>query len=84
MAAQRVDPSTVAVYASWNGATTVARWQVLAGADAGSLRPVGTPARRTGFETRIAVPSSAPAFAVRALDAHGHVLATSPVATAAG
>jgi hypothetical protein len=84
VAAQRVDASTVAVYASWNGATTVARWQVLAGADAGSLRPVGTPARRTDFETRIAVPSSAPAFAVRALDAHGHVLATSPVATAAG
>ena len=72
----------VAVYASWNGATTVARWQVLAGADAGSLRPVGTPARRTDFETRIDVPSSAPAFAVRALDAQGHVLATSPVATA--
>jgi hypothetical protein len=84
VAAQRVGASTVAVYASWNGATTVARWQVLAGADAGSLRPVGTPARRTDFETRIAVPSSAPAFAVRALDAHGHVLATSPVATAAG
>ena len=40
VAAQRVDPSTVAVYASWNGATTVARWQVLAGADAGSLQPV--------------------------------------------
>jgi len=55
---------------------------VLAGADAGSLHTVGTPSRRTDFETRIDVPSSAPALAVRALDAHGRVLATSPVATA--
>ena len=54
---------------------------MLAGAGAGSLQPVGTAARRTDFETRIDVPSSAPAFAVRALDGRGHVLATSPVAT---
>jgi hypothetical protein len=51
-------------------------------AGAGSLQPVGTAARRTDFETRINVPSSAPAFAERALDGRGHVLATSPVATA--
>jgi hypothetical protein len=55
---------------------------VPAGAGAGSLQPVGTSARRTDFETRINVPSSAPAFAVRAPDGRGHVLATSPVATA--
>jgi len=64
-----------ALYASWNGATAVARWQALAGADAGALKPVAT-AARSGFETKIPVPSAA-VYAVRALDAKGHVLATS-------
>jgi hypothetical protein len=80
-AAQRTDAATVAVYASWNGATTVAKWQVLAGADAASLAPVGAPAAKTGFETRIDVPSSAATFAVVALDAKGHTLARSAPAT---
>jgi hypothetical protein len=57
-----------AVYASWNGATYVARWQALAGG-----KVIAT-AARTGFETRIAVPGGAES--VRALDARGHVLAT--------
>ena len=39
------------VYASWNGATEVARWQVLAG-DADALRGVAS-RRRDGFETAI-------------------------------
>jgi hypothetical protein len=68
------------VYASWNGATAVARWQVLAGSAAGSLSPVAS-GRKNGFETRIDVASSATTFAVRALSAKGRVLATSvPVA----
>ena len=61
-----------AVYASWNGATDVARWQVLAGG-----RPIASGAR-TGFETRVALSAGATAGAVRALDAKGRVLA--PVA----
>ena len=77
VAARRVDASTVSVYASWNGATTVARWQVLAGADAGSLKPVGASTRRSDFETRIGVTSSSSTFAVQAVDARGRVLATS-------
>jgi hypothetical protein len=59
-----------AVYASWNGATEVARWQVLAGAK------VVASARRTGFETRIPVTGAGP-FTVRALDATGRALGTS-------
>jgi Arylsulfotransferase (ASST) len=82
VAAQRTDAATVAVYASWNGATTVARWQVLAGAGAGALRPAGNPRPSTGFETRIDVPTGATTFAVRALDASGRTLATSPPETA--
>jgi hypothetical protein len=75
-AARRTGPSSVSVHASWNGATTVARWQVLAGSDAASLRPVAT-AARSGFETRIDVSGAATTFAVRALSSRGRTLATS-------
>jgi hypothetical protein len=64
------------VYASWSGATRVARWQVLAGQRARSLAPVVKVAR-AGFETTITVPGSHRFFAVRALDARGRVLGTS-------
>ena len=63
-------------YVSWNGATEVARWRVLAGPDAGRLKPVKTVAK-TGFETVIGV-QQARFFAVRALDAGNRVLAQSP------
>ncbi len=65
------------VYASWNGATAVGSWQVLAGPSASALAPVAT-AGRNGFETSIAVASGGPYFAVRALDASGNTLGTSP------
>ncbi len=74
--ARRASPSRVALYVSWNGATTVARWQVLAGRTARSLSPVGSAADR-GFETRISLASSANTFEVRALSSGGRVLATS-------
>jgi hypothetical protein len=44
-------------YASWNGATDVASWRVLAGVTSDSLAPVAT-SPRTGFETAIALPPS--------------------------
>ena len=69
-------PSSVSVYASWNGATEVARWQVLAGQSPASLSPVAS-APKQGFETRIDLTSSASTFEVRALSQSGHVLATS-------
>jgi hypothetical protein len=65
----------VTVYASWNGATDVASWQVLAGASPSSLAPVAS-AARTGFETAIAA-SGGPYFAVRALGGGGELLGTS-------
>jgi hypothetical protein len=61
------------VYASWNGATEVARWRILAGPDAARLSPVTTVAKR-GFETRVDVSSSAVTFAVEALAGDGSVL----------
>jgi hypothetical protein len=64
------------VYASWNGATDVAFWRVLAGGSTASMDPVGRFAK-TGFETRMSVPSTRPKIEVQALDQNGHVLSTS-------
>jgi Arylsulfotransferase (ASST) len=72
---------TTQVYASWNGATTVSSWRVLAGSSPGSLSQLTTIAKH-GFETSLSAPTGQPVFEVQALDSKGHVLATSPAATA--
>jgi hypothetical protein len=64
------------VYASWNGATEIAHWQVLAGDSPGSLAQVAS-GPWTGFESTIAVASLAAVVAVRAVDRSGRVLGTS-------
>jgi hypothetical protein len=74
--AQHLDASHLAIYMSWNGATDVARWQLLGGSSASSLKPVAS-APNSGFETRIAVATAATTVAVRALDAAGKTLAES-------
>jgi hypothetical protein len=76
IAAQTAGAGQLNVEASWNGATTVASWQVLAGPSSGSLTPV-TSAPKKGFETTIAVHTSQPYVAVAALDSSGKTLATS-------
>jgi Arylsulfotransferase (ASST) len=63
------------VYVSWNGATEVARWQVLAGTSPKHLRAVRT-IRKRSFEESVPVPPL-PWLAVRALDSAGRALATS-------
>jgi hypothetical protein len=62
------------VYASWNGSTTVAKWQVLGSSSAGGpFTNVGSPVPWSSFETTIQVPANAgPYFEVQALDASGH------------
>jgi hypothetical protein len=70
---------TTPLYASWNGATDVASWQVMAGSNPNALVPLSS-TRRSGFETTISANSNQPYFAVRALSSSGKVLATSPVA----
>jgi Arylsulfotransferase (ASST) len=65
----------VTVWASWNGATEVARWQVLGGEAPDALVPLASSPRR-GFETGLSVRPSR-YVAVRALDASGAVLGTS-------
>lgn len=74
-------------YASWNGATTVAAWRLLAGPTPKSLAPVAS-VRAQGFETAIpcpaaAIPSAAGAFAsVEALDSSGNALGRSAIVRA--
>ena len=65
------------LHMSWNGATGVASWRVLAGSSAASLQPQATIAS-TGFESQTILPEAFGEVAVQALDAGGHVLATSP------
>jgi hypothetical protein len=65
------------VHASWNGATEVSSWRVLAGSTSTALSPVTPTTPRTGFETTISTKSPGQYFAVQALDASGRVIATS-------
>jgi hypothetical protein len=67
----------VMVYTSWNGATEVASWQVLAGPSPDRLKSVGDAAPREGFETAITVHSAGPYVAVQAKDPSGRVLGIS-------
>lgn len=74
------DEEGTTVWASWNGATELAGWEVLAGGTRDSLRPVAQ-ADRDGFETQVEAPGQARWVAVRALDAQGDELgASEPVA----
>jgi hypothetical protein len=89
---QPATPPTLSVsggtaYASWNGATNVASWQLLAGQSTSALATVTT-VPHSGFETAIAVPPSrqlpGEQYELQALSASGRVLASSPVGPAAG
>lgn len=64
------------VYASWNGDTRTASWQVLAGPSAQQLAPVAS-AAHSGFETIISLPGPQSYVAVQALGGAGEVLGTS-------
>jgi hypothetical protein len=71
----RTDGTATAVYASWNGATTVASWALLTGASPDKMSTVST-TLRSGFETTIGAPAAA-YVQVRALSASGELLGTS-------
>ncbi len=72
-------------YASWNGATQVASWRLLAGASARSLRSILT-VPRAGFETAIKLPggTSGPYLSVQALDGTGKVLGSAAAVSEPG
>lgn len=64
------------LFASWNGATEVRRWAVLAGSDPDALQRIGTWPKK-GFETPITVQSDAKYFAVEAVAGDGKTLGRS-------
>ena len=72
-AAARSVAGRTTVYASWNGATELASWRVLAGTSAEGMSVVATHAK-SGFETAIALPRAYQSFEVQALDAKGRVI----------
>jgi Arylsulfotransferase (ASST) len=74
--AERTSENELEVYASWNGATEVAAWEVLAGPHPGRLESVGS-IPRDGFETAMLVQTSEPYFAVQAKHRSGRVLGDS-------
>ena len=74
--AERTSDEEVTLYASWNGATEVADWEVLAGRRAGRLGSLGS-VPRDGFETAMVVRTADPYIAVRAKERSGRVLGTS-------
>ncbi len=64
------------VYASWNGATQVAQWRVLAQGGGGHFTPVTT-VKKSGFETSIPVTGHYQTFMVQALDPSGRQIGLS-------
>jgi hypothetical protein len=74
---RRAAAGTVTVTVSWNGATDVHSWRVLAGASSGTLSSVTTVAK-AGFETSVPAPTAGPYVAVQALDGSGAVIGASP------
>ncbi len=74
--AERNSENEVSVYASWNGATEVATWEVLAGPRPDQLESLGS-VPRNGFETAILAQTSDPYVAVRAKGRSGRVLGAS-------
>jgi Arylsulfotransferase (ASST) len=80
LVARRSDDGLEA-WVSWNGATEIRRWQVLAGPSAAALAPVGDPVPFRDLETHLRVRESHRFVAARALAADGTPLGESaPVA----
>jgi hypothetical protein len=63
-------------YASWNGATGVASWRLLIGANTSAMEAALTVPSQ-GFETPIPIPGSPAWVAVQALGAEGQIMGTS-------
>jgi hypothetical protein len=74
---------STAVFASWNGATDVSSWTVLAGATPNALTKRAT-MPVSGFESSITLPDPYPYVAVQATGPAGQVLGTSGVVKVVG
>jgi Arylsulfotransferase (ASST) len=74
--AARSSHGKVTVYASWDGATEVTAWRVLAGTNPKHLLIVAA-GTKNGFETSVRLAKSYKLYKVQALGARGRVLRTS-------
>ena len=83
IASARKDGGGATVWASWNGAGNIARWQVLTGPTATKMKPVGS-AVWANLETAIQIPRFNKLIRVRALDAKGKMLGQSPAVRIGG
>jgi hypothetical protein len=79
VAARRRRDGAIDVWASWNGATHIRRWRVLAGRSRRRLMPVGTRVRFAGLETPMRVRTRRQLVAVRAFAANGRAVGRSRV-----
>ena len=75
IAAELGTEDKVTIYASWNGATEVTTWQVLAGSAPDQLELLAS-APRQGFETVITVRTTEPYVGLKATNGSGKVLGT--------
>jgi len=75
IAAEAGPEDGVTLYASWNGATEVATWQVFSGSGPDEMKPLAS-APKKGFETVITVNTTEPYVALQAKGASGKVLGT--------
>jgi hypothetical protein len=73
----------VTAHASWNGATGVHAWTLLAGGSSAALDPITT-VPRGGFETAITAHTTSRWFAAQALGPAGQVLASSATVSLQG
>jgi Arylsulfotransferase (ASST) len=73
--AELVADDKVKIYASWNGATDVTTWQVLAGSAPDQLEPLASVPRQ-GFETVITFRTTETYVGLQALNDSGKVLRT--------
>lgn len=74
--AVRANQGQALVYASWNGSTQTAAWEVFAGCSPNKLSKVKT-VEKSGFETAITVHDLGPYFRVVALNGNGRVIGIS-------
>jgi hypothetical protein len=82
IAAQTAASGATTVEASWNGATDVSAWRLLAGVSATSLQTVTT-ANATGFQTTLSAGNAGPYVEVEAIGSGGQTLASSATIKAA-
>ncbi len=74
--AERESDDEATLYISWNGATEVADWEMLAGPGPGQMESIGS-APKDGFETAVTARTAEPYVGARAKNSSGEALATS-------